>query len=134
MTLTWGAILGVIAVLSTVAAQATIRRRGFLITAVAGFAAAFTVYEGRYRQLAQRRLLEAGGPAVSARGRVDDGAGKRPARVPVTATAPRRVRSLTGDLPGAVVDHLIDLGHLRQADREDRNQVLLALYRGFEPA
>jgi hypothetical protein len=32
MTLTWGAILGVIAVLSTVAAQATIRRHGFLIT------------------------------------------------------------------------------------------------------
>ena len=43
-----------------------------------------------------------------------------------------RVRSVTLDLPEAFVDRLID--HLRQADREDRNQVLLALYRGFEPA
>ena len=85
-------------------------------------------------RMAQRRLLEAGGAAVSARGRVDDGAGKRPARVPITATPARRVRSVTLDLPEAFVDHLIGLGHLRQADREDHNQVLLALYRGFEPA
>jgi hypothetical protein len=28
-----------------------------------------------------------------------------------------------------LVDRLIDLGHLEEADREDRNQVLLALYR-----
>ena len=84
-------------------------------------------------RMAQRRL-EAGGVAVSARGRVDDGAGKRPARVPITATPPRRVRSVTVDLPEAFVDRLIEVGHLRQADREDHNQVLLALYRGFEPA
>ena len=43
-----------------------------------------------------------------------------------------RARSVTLDLPEAFVDRVID--HLRQADREDRNQVLLALYRGFEPA
>jgi hypothetical protein len=46
MTLTWGAILGVIAVLSTVAAQATIRRHGIAATAVASFVAALVVYEG----------------------------------------------------------------------------------------
>ena len=83
-------------------------------------------------RMAQRRLLEAGGAAVSARGRVDDGAGKRPARVPVTTHPARGSRRVTLDLPEAFVDRLI--GHLRQADREDRNQVLLALYRGFEPA
>ena len=75
-------------------------------------------------RMAQRRLLEAGGAAVSARGRVDDGAGKRPARVPITAT-----RRVTLDLPEAFVDRLIDLGHLEEAGRHDRNQVLLALYR-----
>ena len=84
-------------------------------------------------RMAQRRL-EAGGAAVPARGRVDDGAGKRPARISITAPPPRRVRGVTVDLPEAFVDHLIELGHLRQADREDHNQVLLALYRGFEPA
>jgi hypothetical protein len=47
MTLTWGAILGVIAVLSTAAAQAAgFRRNGVLPTAIASFAAAFAVYEG----------------------------------------------------------------------------------------
>ena len=76
-------------------------------------------------RMAQRRLLEAGGPAVLARGRVDDGAGKRPARVPITAT-PRGFRRVTLDLPEAFVDRLI--GHLRQADREDKNEVLQALY------
>jgi hypothetical protein len=83
-------------------------------------------------RMAQRRL-EAGGPAVAARGRVDDGAGKRPAHVPVTTQPPRGFRSVTVDLPEAFVDRLIELGHLRQADREDRNQVLLALYRFFRP-
>src|ERR1700726_885408 len=78
-------------------------------------------------RMAQRRLLEAGGAAVSARGHVDDGAGKRPARISITAPPPRRVRGVTVDLPEAFVDHLIELGHLRQADREDRSQVLLAL-------
>jgi hypothetical protein len=82
--------------------------------------------------MAQRRL-EAGGVAVSARGRVDDGAAKRPARVPIPAP-PRGFRGITLDLPEAFVDRLIEVGHLRQADREDRNQVLFALYRGFEPA
>jgi len=85
-------------------------------------------------RMAQRRLLEAGGAAVSASGRVDDGASRRAARVPVRTQPARRSRSVTVDLPGAFVDHLIELGHLRQADREDHNQVLLALYRGFEPA
>src|ERR1700732_1679624 len=76
-------------------------------------------------RMAQRRLLEAGGAAVPTRGRVDHGAGKRPARVPITAT-PRGFRRVTLDLPEAFVDRLI--GHLRQADREDRHQGLLALY------
>jgi hypothetical protein len=84
--------------------------------------------------MAQRRLLEAGGAAAPTRGRVDVGAGKRPARVPITTRSARGSHSVTVDLPGALVDRLIELGHLRQADCEDRNQVLLALYRGFEPA
>ena len=46
MTLGWGAILGGVAVLSTVAAQAAMRRQGIIVTACAGFAAAFAVYEG----------------------------------------------------------------------------------------
>jgi hypothetical protein len=75
---------------------------------------------------AQRRLLEAGGAAVPARGHVDDGAGKRPARVPITAT-PRGSRRVTLDLPEAFVDRLIDLGYLQEAGRQDRKQVLLAL-------
>ena len=45
-TLAWGAILGGIAVLSTAAAQATMRGQGTAVTAVASFAAAFAVYEG----------------------------------------------------------------------------------------
>jgi hypothetical protein len=45
-TFTWGAILGGIAVLSTVAAQATIREQGMIVTATASFAAGFVVYEG----------------------------------------------------------------------------------------
>jgi hypothetical protein len=40
-----------------------------------------------------------------------------------------RARSVTLDLPEAFVDHLIELGYLRQADREDRHQVMLALHR-----
>ena len=47
LTLAWGAILGVIAVLSTAAAQAaSFRRTGVVATAIASFAAAFLVYEG----------------------------------------------------------------------------------------
>jgi hypothetical protein len=46
MTLAWGAILGGIAVLSTAAAQATVRRQGLIVTAVSSFATAFVVYEG----------------------------------------------------------------------------------------
>jgi hypothetical protein len=46
MTLTWGAILGAVAVSSTIAAQAAVRNRGMIQTALAGFAAAFVVYEG----------------------------------------------------------------------------------------
>jgi hypothetical protein len=46
MTLAWGAILGGIALMSTAAAQATIRRQGVVLTAIASFAAAFVVYEG----------------------------------------------------------------------------------------
>jgi len=33
------------------------------------------------------------------------------------------------DLWETATDRLVELGHLRQDDREDRNQVLLALYR-----
>jgi hypothetical protein len=46
MTLTWGAILGVIAMLSTGAAQAAIGHGGLVGAALASFAAAFAVYEG----------------------------------------------------------------------------------------
>lgn len=46
MTLTWGAILGAVAVASTLAAQAAVEQRGIIQTALAGFAAAFVVYEG----------------------------------------------------------------------------------------
>jgi hypothetical protein len=75
-----------------------------------------------------RRRLEAGGAAMSARGHAGDGAGRRPAHVPVRAT-PRGSRRVTLDLSDAFVDQLIELGHLRQADREDRHQVMLALDR-----
>src|SRR4030081_1412333 len=78
-------------------------------------------------RMAQRRL-EAGGPAVSARGRVDHGAGRRPAHVPITPP-PRRSHRVTFDLPEAVVDPLIDVGYLEEAGRQDRNQLLLAMYR-----
>ena len=64
-------------------------------------------------RMAQRRLLEAGGAAVSARGRVDDGAGRRPAHVPVRTQPPRGSRRVTLDLPEAFVDQLIDLGLLQ---------------------
>jgi hypothetical protein len=84
------------------------------------------------RRMARGRL-EAGGHAVSARGRVKESATRRPTHVPVTTQPPRGFRSVTVDLPEAFVDRLIELGHLRQADREDRNQVLLALYRFFRP-
>lgn len=46
MTLAWGAILGVIAVSSTAAAQAALYPRGISAMAIARFAAAFAVYEG----------------------------------------------------------------------------------------
>ena len=75
-----------------------------------------------------RGRLEAGGPAVSARDRFDHGAGRQPAHVPITPP-PRRSHRVTLDLPEAFVDRLIDLGHLEEAGRQDRNQVLLALYR-----
>jgi hypothetical protein len=45
MTLVWGAVLGGIAVLSTVAAQAVIEGRGLALAPAAGFAAAFVAYE-----------------------------------------------------------------------------------------
>jgi len=76
-----------------------------------------------------RGRLEAGGPAVSARGSVDHGVSRRPARVPIPATPRRGSRRVTLDLPEAFVDRLIELGHLRRGDQEDRNQVLHALYR-----
>lgn len=46
MTLAWGAILGIVAVSSTGAALATIRRQGVVATAATSFAAAFVTYEG----------------------------------------------------------------------------------------
>src|SRR3979411_1734460 len=76
-----------------------------------------------------RGRLEAGGPAVSARDRFDHGAGRQPAHVPIPAMPRRGSRRVTLDLPEAFVDRLIDLGHLEEADRQDRNQVLLALDR-----
>jgi hypothetical protein len=48
-TLIWGAVLGVVAVLTTVAAQTAVDavdRRGAIVAALAGFAAAVVVYEG----------------------------------------------------------------------------------------
>jgi hypothetical protein len=75
-----------------------------------------------------RGRLEAGGPAVSARDRFDHGAGRQPAHVPITPP-PRRSHRVTLDLPEAFVDRLIELGHLRRGDQEDRNQLLHALYR-----
>ena len=75
-----------------------------------------------------RGRLEAGGPAVSARDRFDHGSGRRPAHVPITPPS-RGSRSLGLDLPEAFIDRLIELGQLRQAHREDKDQVLLALYR-----
>jgi hypothetical protein len=38
------------------------------------------------------------------------------------------LRCVTLELREAEIDRLIDLGHLRQDEREDRKQVLLALY------
>ena len=39
------------------------------------------------------------------------------------------MRCVTLDLREAEVDRLIEIGHLRQEDREDQNEILLALYR-----
>lgn len=38
------------------------------------------------------------------------------------------LRCLTIDIRAAEIDKLIELGHLRQTDRDDKNAVLLALY------
>jgi hypothetical protein len=46
MTFIWGAVLGVVAVLSTAAAQTVTRGRSVIAASLAGFAAAFVVYEG----------------------------------------------------------------------------------------
>jgi hypothetical protein len=46
MTFAWGAVLGVIALLATAAAQAVIGGRPAVVAALASFAAAFVVYEG----------------------------------------------------------------------------------------
>ena len=76
-----------------------------------------------------RGRLEAGGPAVSARDRFDHGSGRRPVHVPVRTQPVQGFRSLTLDLPEAFVNRLIELGHLRRGDQEDRNQLLHAVYR-----
>jgi len=39
------------------------------------------------------------------------------------------LRCVTLELREVEIDRLIDLGHLEEARRQDRNQVLLALYR-----
>ena len=39
------------------------------------------------------------------------------------------LRCVILELREVEIDRLIDLGHLRQDEREDRNQVLLAMYR-----
>jgi len=46
LTLVWGAVLGLVAMLSTVAAQGVTPGRGIVAAALAGFAASFVVYEG----------------------------------------------------------------------------------------
>ncbi|HEY1798191.1 MAG TPA: hypothetical protein VGG57_18905 [Stellaceae bacterium] len=46
MTLAWGPIFGAVAVASTLAARAATRNGGLVQAALAGFAAAFVVYEG----------------------------------------------------------------------------------------
>ena len=78
-------------------------------------------------RMAQHRL-NAGGATVSMHGRVEESAARRPAHVPVTTQPTRGSRRVTLDLPEAFVDRLIVLGHLEEAGRHDRNQVLLALY------
>jgi uncharacterized membrane protein (DUF441 family) len=45
-TLTWGVVLGTVAVLSTLAAQTAVHGRGFVTASLAGFAVAFVAYEG----------------------------------------------------------------------------------------
>ena len=39
------------------------------------------------------------------------------------------LRCITVDLRKSEIDHLIELGYLRDTDRNDNNQVLAALYR-----
>lgn len=46
MTVTWGVVLGGVALLTTAAAQAVIRGQNMVATVLAGFIAAFVVYEG----------------------------------------------------------------------------------------
>lgn len=46
LTFVWGAVLGIVALLSTGTAQAAAVRRGIIAASLAGFAAAFVVYEG----------------------------------------------------------------------------------------
>jgi hypothetical protein len=46
MTFVWGAVLGIVAVLSTVAAQTVIKDRNVVAASLIGFIAAFFVYEG----------------------------------------------------------------------------------------
>jgi len=41
------------------------------------------------------------------------------------------LRCITLDLREAEIDRLIELGYLGDANRDDKNQVLLALYRFF---
>ena len=42
------------------------------------------------------------------------------------------MRCVTLDLREGEIDRLVELGHLRQDDREDQNEILLALYRFFD--
>ena len=39
------------------------------------------------------------------------------------------MRCVTLDLRETEVDRLVELGHLKQEDREDKNKLMLALYR-----
>jgi hypothetical protein len=97
-TLVWGAVLGAVAVLSTVTAQALVRGRGIVAAALAAFAAAFIVYEGSLYLVSALALggTEDFTPAIIARISAINAAafaGLLAAGLLIAATAGSRIRS-----------------------------------------
>jgi len=72
---------------------------------------------------AQQQPVETPAPAPSKRSPAAERMARHRAR--------RRngMRCVTLDLREAEIDRLVELGHLRQENREDSNELLLALYR-----